>query len=146
MRNGLIRAGYPARIRSGMHVLRRILPLVIALTVAACGASEDKAATKPTSSPRTKQASSPTAAPPAGDPVTITGFEYAPRAATVNLGTRVTWTDEDAANHSVTADDGSFDVGNIRQGGHGSHTFGKAGTFAYHCTYHPSMHGRVVVR
>ncbi|HEX7290611.1 MAG TPA: plastocyanin/azurin family copper-binding protein, partial [Conexibacter sp.] len=55
------------------------------------------------------------------------------------------WTNADAASHTATADDGSFDTGTLAQGRSGSHAFTSAGTFAYHCTIHPSMHGTVTV-
>ena len=53
----------------------------------------------------------------------------------------------DAAAHTVTADEGSaFDV---QVNGGGTATFTaptKPGSYAYHCTYHPGMHGTLVVK
>ena len=43
------------------------------------------------------------------------------------------------------ADNGEFDSGTLAQGDEFSETFGTAGTFAYHCTIHPSMTGTVTV-
>ena len=57
----------------------------------------------------------------------------------------VTWTNNDATTHTVTADDGSFNSGNIAPGGKFSHTFSTAGTIAYHCSIHTSMKAKVVV-
>jgi len=48
--------------------------------------------------------------------------------------------------HTVTADDNSFDSGNIGAGGSYSRTFSVAGTFNYHCTIHAGMNGKVVVQ
>jgi plastocyanin len=47
----------------------------------------------------------------------------------------------------VTADQGSaFDV-DIRGGGTATFTAPTApGTYAYHCTYHPNMHGTLTVK
>jgi plastocyanin len=47
--------------------------------------------------------------------------------------------------HTVTADDGSFDSGNLSPDKTFSHTFDQAGTFKYHCSLHASMIVTVVV-
>ncbi len=61
----------------------------------------------------------------------------------------MTWTNEDSADHDVTADDGSFksgDPGGISSGQTFEHTFDEAGDFKYVCTVHPGMEGEVVVK
>ena len=58
----------------------------------------------------------------------------------------MTWTNNGPSVHTVTADDGSFDSGNISVGKTFSHTFQTAGTFAYHCTIHPFMKATVIVQ
>jgi LPXTG-motif cell wall-anchored protein len=83
----------------------------------------------------------------AGDPgVTISGFAFHPPSVTIHVGDTVTWTNNDAIAHTATAGDGSFDTGTLSKGQSGSHTFTKAGTFAYICSIHPNMHGTVVVQ
>jgi plastocyanin len=77
--------------------------------------------------------------------VTISGFSFRPGAITVHVGDTVTWSNHDAPTHTATADDGSFDTGKLPSGRSGSHTFTSAGTFSYHCSIHPSMHGTVTV-
>ncbi|MBI4080894.1 MAG: cupredoxin family copper-binding protein [Candidatus Levybacteria bacterium] len=77
--------------------------------------------------------------------VTIKGFAFSPETITVKKGTTITWTNEDAAGHTATADDGTFDTGLITKGESGSVTFDTVGTFSYHCTPHPNMKGTVVV-
>jgi plastocyanin len=57
----------------------------------------------------------------------------------------VTWTNQDFAPHTATADDGSFDTGRLDQGETGSVTFDQPGTYTYTCTFHPNMKGTVVV-
>jgi hypothetical protein len=69
---------------------------------------------------------------------------FAP-ALTVAAGTTVTWTNEDWAPHTATAEDGSFDSGRLNQGDSFDQTFDEPGTFAYHCSFHPGMMGSVVV-
>ena len=79
--------------------------------------------------------------------VAMKGFAFAPARATVATGGRVTWSDEDASNHTVTfADDAVRDVDNLRPGKRASVTFRKAGTYPYLCDFHPTMTGTVVVQ
>jgi plastocyanin len=64
---------------------------------------------------------------------------------TVKAWSTVTWTNEDTARHTITADDGSFDSGSIGSGATYQQTFATAGTFAYHCAIHPSMTATITV-
>jgi plastocyanin len=78
--------------------------------------------------------------------VAISGFAFAPKSTTVSVGDTITWTNSDAADHTATADDASWDAGTISAGGGtGSVTFATAGTFPYHCAIHSSMTGTVIV-
>jgi plastocyanin len=77
--------------------------------------------------------------------VEIVEFAYQPDPVVVQVGGKVTWQNEDAAPHTATADDGSFDTGTIDKGKLGSATFKEAGTFPYFCEIHPTMHGSVEV-
>ena len=81
----------------------------------------------------------------ASNGVTIRNFKYSPATVSVHTGDTVTWTNQDQEPHTATANDGSFDTGNIIKGKSGSHTFSKAGTFSYICSIHPSMKGTVTV-
>jgi plastocyanin len=81
--------------------------------------------------------------------VTISGFAYQPTSDTVAVNTTVTWTNQDTAPHTATSDAGSgptWDTGSLATGVAGSHQFTTAGSFSYHCTAHPTMHGTIVVR
>ena len=80
-----------------------------------------------------------------GDAVSIKNFAFSIGTLSVSKGTVVTWTNNDATTHTVTADDGSFNSGNIVPGGKFSHTFSTAGTIAYHCSIHTTMKAKVVV-
>jgi len=73
--------------------------------------------------------------------VSIKDFEFAPKTISVNVGDTITWTNDGPSPHTVTADDASFDSGNLDKGGTFSHTFDKAGTVAYFCKYHGSKGG-----
>jgi LPXTG-motif cell wall-anchored protein len=76
---------------------------------------------------------------------TISDYKYTPSTITVTAGESVTWSNSGPTGHSATANDGSFDTGILSKGSSGSHTFTKAGTYAFHCTPHPFMKGTVVV-
>jgi plastocyanin len=81
--------------------------------------------------------------------VSITGtavFTYSPSSRSIDVGDRVTWTNNTSATHTVTSDGaGPLDSGDISPSGTYSHTFQKAGTFAYHCQIHSNMHGTIIV-
>ncbi len=80
-----------------------------------------------------------------GPSVQIRGFAFAPATLTVKVGTKVTWTQDDATVHTVS-DTGVFDSGTLPKGQTYSYTFGKAGTYHYLCTIHPYMKGTVIVQ
>jgi plastocyanin len=80
-----------------------------------------------------------------GNTVSIKNFAFSVGTLTVASGTTVTWTNNDGTTHTVTADDNSFDSGNIAPGGTFSHKFTSAGTVAYHCAIHTSMKASIVV-
>ena len=77
--------------------------------------------------------------------VTITDSAYDPATVTVTAGSVVTWNNGGAKAHTVTADDGSFDSGNLDPGQAFGNLFGTAGTFAYHDTADPTLKGSVIV-
>lgn len=78
--------------------------------------------------------------------VSIVNMAFTPATITVTAGTTVTWNNNDNITHTVTADDDSFDSGNIGTGSSFTRTFSIAGTYPYHCTIHPSMKATIVVR
>lgn len=80
-----------------------------------------------------------------GQTVTIKNFAFSPADLTISAGTTVTFTNNDNATHTATADDGSFDCGPISNGQSFSFTFSTAGSFAFHCKIHPSMTAKITV-
>jgi plastocyanin/predicted lipoprotein with Yx(FWY)xxD motif len=101
----------------------------------------------PTPRPRATATASPTATSGTGATasVTIAGFAFVPASVTVAVGTTVTWTNTDPVGHTVTANGGSFGSGTIPTGASFSYKFGTAGTYAFHCSIHPSMTGTITV-
>jgi plastocyanin len=93
---------------------------------------------------------SPAVAPaPAASPTSIVhvkNFAFVPDKVTINAGQTVRFVQDDETPHTVTAADKSFDSGNLDKGKSWTHTFDKAGTFAYFCVYHTFMKGTIVVR
>ena len=78
--------------------------------------------------------------------VSISGNAFSPANLTIAVGDTVTWTNSDARGHTATADDGTWDTGNIANGASGSVTFPAAGSFSYHCDIHPEMTGSITVQ
>ena len=77
--------------------------------------------------------------------VAIPGKVFAPGRALALVGDTVVWRNGDSTNHTVTANDFSFDSGYIPSGGVFSRTFEKVGVYPYHCSIHKFMRGEVVV-
>ena len=136
-----------------------IRPLVLALSLvalAACGDGEttspatdgSTASTESTSAPDEAGGTGETAADPAVD---IDDFRFVPETITVASGTEITWTNQDATAHTVTAgtpdapEPDRFDLEVAEQGDTVSTSFDETGTYAYFCELHPFMLGTVEV-
>jgi plastocyanin len=78
--------------------------------------------------------------------VSIYNMSFTSPAISIKKGVTVTWTNEDAMQHTVTADDNSFTSGSLGLGDTYTHTFNTAGTFMYHCNLHSGMNGSVEVK
>ncbi|OGY21952.1 MAG: hypothetical protein A2126_01530 [Candidatus Woykebacteria bacterium GWB1_45_5] len=78
--------------------------------------------------------------------VSIESFSFKPSEITVKAGTEVTWMNNDSVTHTVTSDTNAFESGELAAGETYKHTFEEIGTFAYHCTPHSSMTGKVTVQ
>lgn len=81
-----------------------------------------------------------------GIAIEIKGFAYNPASIDVPVGTTVTWTNNDTTAHTVTQDGGGFSSPTLNPGETYSFTFDKAGTYAYHCEFHPNMTGTITVK
>jgi amicyanin len=77
--------------------------------------------------------------------VSIINMSFVASSIAINKGVTVTWTNNDAMPHTVTANDNSFTSATLNKGDTYSYTFNSAGTVAYHCKIHPGMMGAVVV-
>lgn len=156
-------ATYPARMRPFVVVLFALAVLAGACGAPSYGAPPAQAPAAPATAPAATPALLPsTGAQPtsaaaggqsAGQTVNIglVNFAFAPKVLSVAPGTTVVWQNNDSAAHTVTADNGSFDSGNMDQGATFKFTFAKTGTYAYYCRYHggpggQGMSGQIVVK
>jgi plastocyanin len=78
------------------------------------------------------------------------GLNYLPASVSVAKGGKVTWTNNDPVPHTVTSTSvpsgaSMFDSGNMNANATYTVTFTVDGTYQYKCSYHPWMHGTVVV-
>ncbi len=66
---------------------------------------------------------------------------FAPAELHVSPGTVVTWMNSSSPTHTVTADDGSSDSGDVSPGGAYTQEFDTPGTYPYFCQYHGAPGG-----
>jgi plastocyanin len=125
--------------------MRRILlplcaALALALVVAGCGGGDDNGGGGSTA---TSSASSSSGG---GVQIKMQNIQFSPKATTVKVGQKVTWTNDDSTDHNVTADSGAdFKSKDFGNGATFSFTADKAGTINYVCTIHPGMTGTLTV-
>ena len=75
--------------------------------------------------------------------VTMANSTFTPASVTVMQSGSILWVNNDQQVHTVTADDGSFDSGDIPVGGSFGLAFTVVGPHYYHCKYHAEMTGLV---
>jgi plastocyanin len=123
--------------------MRRILLglcAVVALAAAGCGGSDDGGSTS--SAPASTSSSS----SGGGVAIKMQNIAFDPKAVTVKVGQKITWTNDDTTDHNVTADSGAdFKSKDFGNGGTFAFTADKAGTIKYECTIHPGMTGTLTV-
>jgi plastocyanin len=125
--------------------------IAAAVVVAGCGSSSSGASGGSTTMGSQSNAATTPAAAPAGPAVSnatvdINSFKYKPVTIAVKKGGHVKWTNSDAAAHTATADNRSFDTQTIDKGKAKTVAMTTAGTFAYHCDFHPFMKATIVVK
>jgi plastocyanin len=79
--------------------------------------------------------------------VKIDNFAFTPTELTVAAGTTVEWVNRDDIPHVVVSDDKkTFKSKALDTDDRFSYTFTKPGTYAYFCSVHPKMTGKVIVQ
>ena len=116
--------------------MRALALAALCAGAAACGDSAYDSG-----SPAPAQCTAATATPVSGPVLLEAGNRFVPSCASVAAGTTVTFTNVDATPmlHTVTADGGQFDSGNLAQNQSVSFPFAGAGTVGIHCALHPGM-------
>jgi len=80
-----------------------------------------------------------------GMTLTIKDFAFSPQPLEVKKGTVVKVVNEDDAAHTATADDKSFDTGDLGKGDSKEITLSKEGEIAFVCSIHDYMKGVIQV-
>jgi plastocyanin len=130
-------------------LIRGLLTLSTALALAACsGGGTATSAPGTTSGPVATSAAAPCADSTGTTTVdaTVVNFQWS-QPINAKVGDVITWTNNDTASHKVGLDDGSCAMSAAIAGGGGKQSlvFTKAGTYAFHCTIHPSMKGTITI-
>ena len=80
--------------------------------------------------------------------IAIKNFAFNPENLTIRTGTTVTWLNLDEAVHQIESDSkaqGVFLSDSLVYGESFTFTFTQPGIYTYHCTYHPTMEGAIIV-
>jgi plastocyanin len=111
-----------------------------ALALAAAGCGSDSGSSGAGSGSGAKPAAKPGA-------ISMHGLKFDPSSATVKVGQKVTWTNDDKVDHNVTATSGAKFKSRAFGGGKTySFTPRKPARIAYVCTLHPGMKATLVVK
>lgn len=82
---------------------------------------------------------------PAGTSVRMAGSRFEPSTLTIAPGETVRWFNDDALPHTVSANDGRWDSGDLVPGQGFERSFDQSGSYAYLCRYHAGMAGTIAV-
>jgi len=73
-------------------------------------------------------------------------LKFSPTSSSIKVGDVVQWTNSGSVAHNVTFDDFPSVTSDTMNGGDTFEVkFTKAGTYPYHCTFHPGMEGTLTV-
>jgi plastocyanin len=78
--------------------------------------------------------------------IVIENVQFSPQNLVVKTGERITWVNKDLFPHTATADAKSFDSRAIAPNASWTWVAGKSGSYAYGCTFHPTMKATVTVQ
>jgi len=126
--------------------MTRLIALAFATLLFVTGCSSGTTTTASPESPSAASSTAAASATAAGPKISIADMKFS-APLTVTPGATVTVVNSDSVEHTVTADSGN--AFNAEVGDNGTATFTaptQPGTYAYHCTYHPMMHGQLIVQ
>jgi plastocyanin len=122
--------------------MKRIAPVLLAslaLVAAGCGGDEEQPGA-------TSSDSAPAASSGDGTSIAMKNIAFSPKETTVEVGQKVTWTNEEDIEHNVVATEGAeFESEIFGKDGTYSYTPEEAGKIEYTCTLHPGMDGELTV-
>jgi plastocyanin len=118
--------------RTNIWKVNSVLPMVIAFLLFSAGSAIVLANAQQT--------------PAKAADVKIDNFSFGPAAVTVPVGTTITWTNHDDIPHTVVSTDGVFKSKVLDTDEKFTFTFDKPGSYAYFCSIHPKMTGKVIVQ
>jgi plastocyanin len=72
-------------------------------------------------------------------------FFFSPKKVSIKVGSSVLWSNPGTTAHTVTSLTNKFKSRSLLGKGHVEISFKKAGTYKYHCIFHASMTGEVIV-
>ena len=78
--------------------------------------------------------------------VVIEAMQFSPQKLEVNVGDTIVWKNKDPFPHTVTAEDRSFDSGNIAENRTWKLKARKMGAVSYSCKLHSTMKANLVVK
>ena len=78
--------------------------------------------------------------------VIISNSSFQPADITTGKGSIIVWKNNDAVSHTVTADGGSFNSGEIKAGNSFYQRFDYIKTYFYSCSLYPEMKGTIVIK
>lgn len=112
------------------------------------GTSKPTAAGSDTTTPSASTSATTPSASGAEGTLTIASFAYAPTPITASPGQKIAVTNKDSAEHTVTSDTaGQFLADDVAHGKTVTFTAPTTpGTYTFHCEYHKSMHGTLIVK
>lgn len=126
-----------------LHGSRGGVGMAASITVVEAGTEIPPVQIEPTAAPA-EPTPEPTEAAPAGPStfnLDMIDFSYSVLNLEVPVGSTITWTNAGDAEHSATADDGSWDTGLIGPGEQASITFDTPGVYTYYCILHGAPGG-----
>ena len=130
--------------------MRRIVLLLCAaaaLAAAGCGSSNNSSSSSSSASTPAASSSSSSSSSSGGVAIKMQNIAFDPKAVTVKVGQKVTWTNDDSVDHNVTSQSGeTIKSQNFGKGATFSFTPTKAGTINYVCTIHPGMTATLTVQ
>jgi plastocyanin len=117
-------------------LLRQVMSLLVCGFMAACAVAGGVRAAEAQATVANAEA----------DAVKIDNFTFSPATLTVAPGMTVTWTNDDDIPHTILGKEKGFRSKPLDTGNQFSFTFATAGEYAYFCSLHPHMVGKIIVK